>query len=172
MHTNLFETKTYSISKYYRRCTLTAGSITQNKLWYLKRKPEILYRVLDLRFTNFFSYKSRTIASASHPWPPSPVLQPAGRTHSAPESTTTHSPTPVQPQVSSPAPHASRPPLPSWVPPSNSELLCWTRRNSAPVLWPPLHHYAPMRLPGKLFYFEYQGINNSYNSDKVTVAKY
>ncbi|KAJ0175130.1 hypothetical protein K1T71_009271 [Dendrolimus kikuchii] len=56
---------------------------------------------------------ARTIASASHPWPPSPVLQPAGRTHSAPESTTVNSPTPVAPQPSSPAPHASRPPLPS-----------------------------------------------------------
>lgn len=96
---------------------------------------------------------SRTLATASHPWPPSPVLQPAGRTHSAPESTTTHSPLPAQPQPSSPAPHASRPPLPSWVPPSNSELLCWTRRNSAPVLWPPLHDYALKRLPGKLFYY-------------------
>ncbi|XP_050563768.1 small conductance calcium-activated potassium channel protein isoform X10 [Spodoptera frugiperda] len=56
---------------------------------------------------------TRTLATASHPWPPSPVLQPAGRTHSAPESTTTHTPSPAQPQPSSPAPHASRPPLPS-----------------------------------------------------------
>ncbi|XP_030029331.1 small conductance calcium-activated potassium channel protein isoform X1 [Manduca sexta] len=56
---------------------------------------------------------ARTMASASHPWPPSPVLQPAGRTHSAPESTTARSPTPVQQQPTSPAPHASRPPLPS-----------------------------------------------------------
>ncbi|XP_049872053.1 small conductance calcium-activated potassium channel protein isoform X1 [Pectinophora gossypiella] len=57
---------------------------------------------------------ARTMASASHPWPPSPVLQPATRTHSAPESTTSHSSTPVpQPQPSSPAPHVSRPPLPS-----------------------------------------------------------
>ncbi|CAG9790906.1 unnamed protein product [Diatraea saccharalis] len=50
--------------------------------------------------------------STTHAWPPSPVLQPAARTHSAPESTTAHSPTPV-PQPSSPAPHATRPPLPS-----------------------------------------------------------
>ncbi|XP_052752214.1 small conductance calcium-activated potassium channel protein isoform X12 [Galleria mellonella] len=56
---------------------------------------------------------SRTIASSSHPWPPSPILQPAARTHSAPESTTAHTPSPAQPQPSSPAPHASRPPLPS-----------------------------------------------------------
>ncbi|XP_060804460.1 small conductance calcium-activated potassium channel protein [Amyelois transitella] len=55
---------------------------------------------------------ARTIASASHPWPPSPVLQSAARTHSAPESTTAHSPSPAQPQPSSPAPH-TRPPLPS-----------------------------------------------------------
>ncbi|CAH0399473.1 unnamed protein product [Chilo suppressalis] len=54
---------------------------------------------------------ARTLASTTHAWPPSPVLQPAGRTHSAPESTTTHSPTPA-PQPSSPAPH-TRPPLPS-----------------------------------------------------------
>ncbi|XP_064292499.1 small conductance calcium-activated potassium channel protein isoform X10 [Plodia interpunctella] len=53
---------------------------------------------------------ARTIASASHPWPPSPVLQSAARTHSAPESTSAPSPTPAHP--TSPAPHA-RPPLPS-----------------------------------------------------------
>ena len=110
--------------------------------------------MIVISFTHSTIYLiSRTLATASHPWPPSPVLQPAGRTHSAPESTTTHSPSPAQPQPSSPAPHASRPPLPSWVPPSNSELLCWTRRNSAPVLWPPLHDYARKRLPGKLFYY-------------------
>ncbi|XP_059060471.1 small conductance calcium-activated potassium channel protein isoform X1 [Achroia grisella] len=56
---------------------------------------------------------SRTMASSSHPWPPSPVLQSATRTHSAPESTTVHTPSTAQPQPSSPAPHASRPPLPS-----------------------------------------------------------
>ncbi|XP_045450073.1 small conductance calcium-activated potassium channel protein [Melitaea cinxia] len=53
---------------------------------------------------------SRTLATSTHPWPQSPVLQPAARTHSAPESTS--SPTPA-PQISSPAPHSSRPPLPS-----------------------------------------------------------
>ncbi|XP_028164107.1 small conductance calcium-activated potassium channel protein isoform X3 [Ostrinia furnacalis] len=51
---------------------------------------------------------ARTLASTTHPWPQSPVLQPPGRTHSAPESTAAPSPTP---QPTSPAP--SRPPLPS-----------------------------------------------------------
>ncbi|CAH2087393.1 unnamed protein product [Euphydryas editha] len=53
---------------------------------------------------------SRTLATSTHPWPQSPILQPAARTHSAPESAT--SPTPA-PQMASPAPHSSRPPLPS-----------------------------------------------------------
>ncbi|XP_050350160.1 small conductance calcium-activated potassium channel protein isoform X2 [Nymphalis io] len=52
---------------------------------------------------------SRTLATSTHPWPQSPVLQPAARTHSAPESATS----PSAPQTSSPAPHSSRPPLPS-----------------------------------------------------------
>ncbi|XP_026325836.1 small conductance calcium-activated potassium channel protein [Hyposmocoma kahamanoa] len=57
---------------------------------------------------------TRTMASVSHPWPPSPVLQPGTRTHSAPESTVSHSPAPQpQPQPSSPAPHVTRPTLPS-----------------------------------------------------------
>ncbi|KAJ2949725.1 hypothetical protein O0L34_g15656 [Tuta absoluta] len=67
---------------------------------------------------------TRTAPAVSHPWPPSPVLQPASRTHSAPESSnvvqplaavahsTSHSPVP-QPPPSSPAPHVTRPPLPS-----------------------------------------------------------
>ncbi|KAI5651440.1 calcium-activated SK potassium channel domain-containing protein [Phthorimaea operculella] len=67
---------------------------------------------------------ARAAPSVSHPWPPSPVLQPASRTHSAPESSnvvqplaaashsTSHSPVP-QPPPSSPAPHVTRPPLPS-----------------------------------------------------------
>ncbi|XP_046966538.1 small conductance calcium-activated potassium channel protein isoform X4 [Vanessa cardui] len=53
---------------------------------------------------------SRTLATSTHPWPQSPVLQPAARTHSAPESATSPS---TAPQTSSPAPHSSRPPLPS-----------------------------------------------------------
>ncbi|XP_069360393.1 small conductance calcium-activated potassium channel protein isoform X14 [Maniola hyperantus] len=43
---------------------------------------------------------TRTLASTTHPWPPSPVLQAA------------RAPSPAPP-VSSPAPHSSRPPLPS-----------------------------------------------------------
>ncbi|XP_047995784.1 small conductance calcium-activated potassium channel protein [Leguminivora glycinivorella] len=50
---------------------------------------------------------ARTLTTASHPWPPSPIL-PGVRTHSAPESTVAHSPAPT-----SPATHAARPPLPS-----------------------------------------------------------
>ncbi|XP_061719810.1 small conductance calcium-activated potassium channel protein isoform X2 [Cydia pomonella] len=50
---------------------------------------------------------ARTLTTATHPWPPSPIL-PAVRTHSAPESTVAHSPAPT-----SPATHAARPPLPS-----------------------------------------------------------
>ncbi|XP_052742365.1 small conductance calcium-activated potassium channel protein isoform X4 [Bicyclus anynana] len=52
---------------------------------------------------------SRTLATTTHPWPASPVLQSAARTHSAPESTSA----PPAAQASSPAPHSSRPPLPS-----------------------------------------------------------
>ncbi|XP_045776018.1 small conductance calcium-activated potassium channel protein isoform X5 [Maniola jurtina] len=52
---------------------------------------------------------TRTLASTTHPWPPSPVLQ-AARAHSAPESAPAASPAPP---ASSPAPHSSRPPLPS-----------------------------------------------------------
>ncbi|XP_072938487.1 small conductance calcium-activated potassium channel protein isoform X1 [Epargyreus clarus] len=52
---------------------------------------------------------ARTVVS--HPWPQSPVLQPAARTHSAPESTT--SPSPAPPQPPSPVPPSTRPPLPS-----------------------------------------------------------
>ncbi|XP_038222061.1 small conductance calcium-activated potassium channel protein isoform X1 [Zerene cesonia] len=51
----------------------------------------------------------RTIPPTTHPWPPSPVLQPAARAHSAPESAGAPSPAPQPP---SPAPHP-RPPLPS-----------------------------------------------------------
>ncbi|CAH0718317.1 unnamed protein product, partial [Brenthis ino] len=47
---------------------------------------------------------SRTLPSATHPWPPSPV-QPAPRTHSTPESASAPSPQATSPHV--------RPPLPS-----------------------------------------------------------
>ncbi|CAG4943968.1 unnamed protein product [Parnassius apollo] len=56
---------------------------------------------------------SRPLASASHPWPPSPVVQQATRAHSTSESIAAHSQTPVQPTPSSPAPLMARTPLPS-----------------------------------------------------------
>ncbi|CAH2049351.1 unnamed protein product, partial [Iphiclides podalirius] len=56
---------------------------------------------------------ARPLASASHPWPPSPVIQQAVRAHSAPESTAGHSPSPAQPTPSSPAPSVARTQLPS-----------------------------------------------------------
>ncbi|XP_068622516.1 small conductance calcium-activated potassium channel protein [Battus philenor] len=55
---------------------------------------------------------ARPLASVSHPWPPSPVVQ-ASRAHSAPESSAVHSPSPAQPTPSSPAPPLGRTQLPS-----------------------------------------------------------
>ncbi|XP_048484747.1 small conductance calcium-activated potassium channel protein isoform X13 [Plutella xylostella] len=56
---------------------------------------------------------ARSIATAAHAWPPSPVLQPAmTRTHSA-SAAETHPPAPAALTPASPAPHIARPPLPS-----------------------------------------------------------
>ncbi|KPI99674.1 Small conductance calcium-activated potassium channel protein [Papilio xuthus] len=55
---------------------------------------------------------ARPLASASHPWPPSPVGHQAARAHSAPESTAAHTPT-AQLAPTSPAPAPPRTQLPS-----------------------------------------------------------
>ncbi|XP_045538771.1 small conductance calcium-activated potassium channel protein [Papilio machaon] len=55
---------------------------------------------------------ARPLASASHPWPPSPVGHQAARAHSAPESTAAHTPT-AQLVPTSPAPALPRTQLPS-----------------------------------------------------------